>query len=211
MKDYTLPKTVVHVTTKKEYYQVMDAYERIGWVWFGGKGPHDLISYEIPECIEVENNFACSDYDYARRQGYMILSFEVWKKHMDIGIDFPDNKITGATSDGHHTFNELYEYRLLYNAAFFNRLYADWVNRQGSSGTVCPVKSYRHSDGEPCFGKENYFVVVAQLPTGQISNHYKGKHWDLFKIPEVKKAPKWDGHTPQDVAKRLREYLTNPN
>jgi hypothetical protein len=34
------------------------------------------------------------------------------------------------------------------------------------------------------------------------------KDWDLFKIPERAKAAVWDGHTPQDVAKRLREYLS---
>ena len=28
----------------------------------------------------------------------------------------------GEVSDGYHTFNELYEYRLLYNAALFNEL-----------------------------------------------------------------------------------------
>lgn len=28
----------------------------------------------------------------------------------------------GEVSDGYHTFNELYQYRMLYNAAFFNEL-----------------------------------------------------------------------------------------
>jgi len=31
-----------------------------------------------------------------------------------------EQKITGETSDGYHTFNELYEFRKLYNAALFN-------------------------------------------------------------------------------------------
>lgn len=107
--------------------------------------------------------------------------------------------VTGETSDGYHTFNELYEFRLLYNAALFNEwaIYAD-------SPEVS--KSWRHSDGELCFGG-GWFVVTAQLPTGQITNHYKAKDWDLFNIPEVEKAPEWDGHTPQDVAKRLRATL----
>ena len=34
------------------------------------------------------------------------------------------------------------------------------------------------------------------------------KDWDLFNIPEKEKANPYDGHTPQDVAKRLREFLT---
>jgi hypothetical protein len=68
-----------------------------------------------------------------------------------------------------------------------------------------PVKSWKHSDGEPCFGG-GWFVVTAQLPTGQITNHYEAKDWDLFQIPEVPTAPEWDGHTAQDVAKRLRAF-----
>jgi hypothetical protein len=34
------------------------------------------------------------------------------------------------------------------------------------------------------------------------------KDWDLFKIPEKEKANPYDGHTPKDVAKRLRDFLT---
>lgn len=108
------------------------------------------------------------------------------------------NKDMGEVSDGYHTFNELYEFRKAYNAAFFNEL-----AKQGICGVV---KSKRHSDGEECFGG-GWFIVVAQLPTGQISNHYEMKDWDLFKCKEVKQAPIWDGHTPQDVVKRITSYL----
>ena len=104
----------------------------------------------------------------------------------------------GKISDGYHTFNELYEYRLLYNASFFNEL--------AKQNLYDVHKSKKHSNGEDCFGGE-YFVVIAELPTGQISNHYRLKHWDLFQIPEKDKANKWDGHTPQDVANRMREFL----
>jgi len=107
-------------------------------------------------------------------------------------------KVTGETSDGYHTFNELYAYRLAYNAALFN----EWA-AQGKYGVH---KSKRHSDGELCFGG-GWFVVVAQLPTGQITNHYQEDHWPLFDIERRDKAAEWDGHTPADVAKRLREYL----
>lgn len=105
----------------------------------------------------------------------------------------------GEVSDGYHTFNELYEFRLLYNAAFFNLLYR---------GDYCDVyKSKLHSDGEIPFGDPNWFIVVAELPEGQISNHYEMKDWDLFKIPEKHQAGRYDGHTPQDVAKRLRRTV----
>lgn len=59
----------------------------------------------------------------------------------------------GQISDGFHTFDELYHYRMLYNAAFFNSL----------EGKYEVHKSYRHADGELCFGGETvgvngYFV-----------------------------------------------------
>jgi hypothetical protein len=104
----------------------------------------------------------------------------------------------GQVSDGYHTFDELYHYRMLYNAAFANEYHKEYDR---------VVKSWRHSDGELCFGKDNYFVVVMQLPTGQVSNHYHGEHWDLFQVDEVERAPEWDGHTPQQAAERLEKYL----
>lgn len=106
----------------------------------------------------------------------------------------------GNISDGYHTFNELYEYRLLYNASMFNEL--------AKQGLYDVHKSKRHSDGTIPFGDENWFIVQAELPTGQISNHYEMKDWELFNIPEKEKANHYDGHTPQDVAKRLRDFLS---
>ena len=52
-----------------------------------------------------------------------------------------------------------------------------------------------------------WFVVVAELPKGQISNHYKMLDWNLFKCKEVNMAPEWDGHTPQDVLERLKDLI----
>ena len=111
-------------------------------------------------------------------------------------------QVTGDTSDGYHTFNELYEFRKLYNARLFN----EWANghKYGFAVKYDVHKSKRHSDGELCFGG-GWFIVMAELPTGQISNHYEMKDWDLFNIPEKKKANEWDGHTSQDVLKRLRQ------
>lgn len=106
-------------------------------------------------------------------------------------------KVTGETSDGHHTFAELYEYRMLYHA----HAALGWLDCQYDV-----VKSWRHADGEECFGG-GWFIVTAQLPTGQVSNHYEAKYWDLFKVPEAETAPEWDGHTPAQAAERLRAYL----
>lgn len=108
-------------------------------------------------------------------------------------------------SDGYHTFEELYEFRKLYNAALFNQ----WGIIPGFYNGTWTLKhdvhkSWRHNDGELCFGG-GWFVVVAILPDGQITNHYEAKDWDLFKIPEFEKAKyPFDGHTSEDVLKRLR-------
>lgn len=106
----------------------------------------------------------------------------------------------GTASDGYHTFNELYEYRMLYNAHAAH----GWL-----AAGIPVVKSWRHSDGELCFGG-GYFIVSAQLPTGQVSNHYKAQYWELFSVPEVELPPAYDGHTPADAAQRLRDALTLP-
>ena len=120
--------------------------------------------------------------------------------------------VTEDTSDGYHTFKELYAFRKAFNAALFN----DWAKQQvrnsrWASEDNQPVnlpkhdvhKSWRHHDGELCFGG-GWFIVVAVLPAGQISNHYKAEDWELFKIPFHEKAKyAFDGHTGEDVIKRL--------
>lgn len=109
-------------------------------------------------------------------------------------------KITGETSDGYHTFNELYDYRKVYNALLFN----EWA----ASGKYGVHKSWKHSDGELCFGG-GWFIVVAQLPTGQVSNHYKTEDWNLFQVEERPIPYTYDGHTPQIALARLKELSTN--
>lgn len=108
------------------------------------------------------------------------------------------NTVTGETSDGYHTFNELYEYRLVYNALYAN----EFAKRQ----PLAVNKSKRHADGELCFGG-GWFVVTMFLPTGQVTNHYELKDWDKFHCDELDTAPEWDGHTPQEALHRLRQQL----
>lgn len=102
-------------------------------------------------------------------------------------------------SDGYHSFEELYWYRMLYNAMLFNQ-WARWAEFDVH-------KSWRHHDGELCF-EGNWFVVVATLPTGQISNHYPKKDWEMFKIPVRPTAAEWDGHTPEEARNRMVKFLS---
>ena len=105
-------------------------------------------------------------------------------------------EITEDTSDGYHTFKELYEFRKVYNAALFN----EWA----LSGKYYTHKAIKHyGDDSEIFGG-GWFIVIAVLPTGQISNHYELKDWDLFKCDAVDKAKyQFDGHTANDVLTRL--------
>lgn len=105
----------------------------------------------------------------------------------------------GEVSDGHHTFKELYRYRLLYNAALFN----EWAK----VGLYDTHKSKLHHDGMVPFGDPKWFIVMAELPTGQISNHYRVDDWELFKIDEWNVSKVYDGHTPAMVAERLEKFL----
>ena len=123
-----------------------------------------------------------------------------------------DKKIDiSVLSDGYHSFKELYDFRKVYNAHLFN----EWAKQDNcllpnslDFGAKYDVhKSTRHNDGELCFGG-GWFVVVAILPKGQITNHYEMKDWDLFKVPTIEKAKyKFDGHTSKDVLSRLFDCL----
>ena len=102
----------------------------------------------------------------------------------------------GGVSDGYHTFDQLYKFRASYNALLFN----EWH----MNNKFDVHKSKRHSDGKKCFGSDEYFVVVAMLPAGQITNHYPMELWDLFKIPETPKAKyEYDRHTSEDALERM--------
>ena len=126
-------------------------------------------------------------------------------QEMKCGINDSDktltfNEVIDLLNDQSELIQELYDFRLLYNALLFN----EWFKND-----VCEVyKSMKHHDGEPCFDGE-WFIVVAILPTGkQITNHYNIQDWDLFQIPEYPQVKDtFDGHTSKDVLKRLREII----
>ena len=111
-------------------------------------------------------------------------------------LELQEELAAGNASDGYHTHAELYDYRMLYNA----HAAAGWLD-----AGYRVVKSWKHSDGELCFGG-GWFVVCAELPTGQVTNHYEAKHWSLFNIPETV-PPEYDGHSPAEAADRLRAAL----
>ena len=109
-------------------------------------------------------------------------------------------EVNHSCSDGYHSFEDLYKYRMAFNALLFN----EWAEH----GKYEVHKSKKHGDGEECFGG-GWFIVVAQLPTGQISNHYEMKWWHLFKVTEKELADTYDGHSPELALDRMFDLL-NP-
>lgn len=115
-----------------------------------------------------------------------------------------DSVDPGEQSDGFHTINEYFEQRKLYNAALFY----EWTTYDYAGPVDDVHKSRLHHDGTVPFDNDpSWFIVSAQLPTGQISNHYRLDDWDLFDIPERDRAAEFDGHTAADTADRLRWFL----
>lgn len=105
-------------------------------------------------------------------------------------------------SDTIHTFGELYDYRMLYNAL--------WVNEVANKEGYKVFKSLKHEDGNYCFNKNGeWFIVVVVLPNGKVvDNHYETKYWDLFECQELEKSDiPYDGHTPNDVKNYMFDFL----
>lgn len=105
------------------------------------------------------------------------------------------SEVTEETSDGFHTFGELYEHRMVLTAALCAlRPDLSWRSRR------------HHEGGDPMFN--GYFIVGLNLATGPITYHYKLEHWDEFAgVTELYSAPLWDGATPNDTLIRLREWI----
>lgn len=98
-------------------------------------------------------------------------------------------RIDGNTSDGYHTFNELYHHR----AVLFSVIVKAFHQKAW--------KSRKHHDGTMYDGM---FIVGIETPDGKATYHYDLEpYWDMFNCNEVEFAPEWDGHTPQQAIERI--------
>ena len=97
--------------------------------------------------------------------------------------------ITGETSDGYHTFNELYHHR----AVLFSVIVKAFKDKAW--------KSRKHHDGTMYDGM---FIVGVETPYGQATYHYDMEpYWEMFCCKEIERAPEWDGHTPAQAIERI--------
>lgn len=95
----------------------------------------------------------------------------------------------GETSDGYHTFNELYEHR--------TALFATLCNMRSDISW----KSMKHSDGSMFDGM---FIAGIETPGGQYTYHCEMKYWYMFAYTqEIEKALAYDGHQPSDYPRLL--------
>lgn len=103
-------------------------------------------------------------------------------------IDAPSADVE-KMSDGYHTFEDLYEQRLILSAALAKNNPHAW-------------KSKRHEDGSVPFGG-GWFIMGFDTDEGCYTYHYELKDWDLFQCKELDKGRPWDGHTSKDVRRLL--------
>ena len=97
--------------------------------------------------------------------------------------------ITGDTSDGYHTFNELYHHR----AVLFSVIVANYSDKAW--------KSKKHHDDTMYDGM---FIVGIDTPDGQATYHYDiDPYWNMFKCRVLDRAPEWDDHTPAQAIERI--------
>jgi len=122
-----------------------------------------------------------------------------------------NNEISGLPnanniSDGYHTFNELYEHRATLWVALCKMTAA--VERSGFQGdtVVSCWRTLLHSDGSSFDG---WFVLGVGYEKGeQMTYHLPISKWDECKFAEtLDKAPEWDGHTSDDVIKRIKDLF----
>lgn len=111
---------------------------------------------------------------------------------VDMTGHFRAGGTVGGVSDGYHTYDELYHHRAL---LFFSicMMHPDLV-----------WKSKQHDDPEfPMF--DGMFICGITTPDGQATYHYDlDPYWDMLKfVPELERAPKFDGHTPAQAVERI--------
>ena len=100
----------------------------------------------------------------------------------------------GSVSDGHHTFDELYEHRhWLFVALAWSHCHRAWISRN-------------HHDGSPSY--EGWFVAGIDFPSGQISYHLPNRMWDeMAHFATEQDYSPWDGHTSGEVVERLKQSM----
>lgn len=107
-------------------------------------------------------------------------------------------------SDGYHTFDELYEHRIMLFLVLCKNLHDLLQIENPDKYQVW--RSRTHSDGSSYDG---WFVMGIGRGKGQqITYHVPEKYWEQTIFAEtLEKAPEFDGHSSADVLERLSKLL----
>ena len=112
-------------------------------------------------------------------------------------------KTKPCTCDGYHTFEELYEHRfaLFIAAARLQARSEQLVGRAEKTPYVW--RSKLHSDGTMF---DDWFILgIGYFEGLQITYHLPIEKWeDTSFAKTLHNAPKYDGHTSDDIIKRLK-------
>ena len=140
--------------------------------------------------LEMRENCALKKEGEAYDDPKRMEKYDAINSAIDL-INNPSLLVTGDTSDGYHTFNELYHHR----AVLFSVIVKAFPNQAW--------KSKKHHDGSMYDGM---FIVGIETPDGQASYHYDvNPYWDMFNCKELEYAPEWDGHTPEQAIARIEK------
>lgn len=138
--------------------------------------------------LEMRENCALRKEGEAYDDPKRMEKYDALNAAIDL-INNPFLLVTGDTSDGYHTFNELYHHRAVLFSVIV-RDHSKWC-----------WKAKKHADGTMYDGM---FIVGINTPHGQASYHYDvDPYWDMFHCEEYEFAPEWDGHTPQEAIERI--------
>lgn len=131
----------------------------------------------------------------AIRNNYPPSNYTILREALDLAMKTLEG-INGQTSDGYHTFDELYYHRMILFSVICNQ------NKDKS------WKALFHHDGSMY---DDYFIVGISTPKGDYTYHYHKDFWDYFNVPAQMRAPEWDGHQPKDIIRLLSLLEENNN
>ena len=114
----------------------------------------------------------------------------------------PKSLAPGDTSDGWHSLDDLYRHRTILFASLCNYVEKTKciANMMGAEFESVTFKSWHHHDGTMY---EDMFIAGLRTHKGWVTYHCEAEFWDYFNVPEVSRAPEWDGATPNDGLDRL--------
>lgn len=139
---------------------------------------------------------------YVKKYKWKVPVTEIDFKSKEVEVDLTDGNgdtsdyrfdevilsVSGDTSDGYHTFDELYHHRMVLFSIICNQ------NKDKA------WKSRLHNDGTMY---DNYFIVGITTNAGDYTYHYHLDNWNSFDVKELPTAPEWDGHKPEDITRLL--------